>query len=149
MSEVSVYAKKFFDLQKELTTNIDFQNRIIRKLHDIELAEKSSDRELWKEEIMELLRMCDYNPSLLVPMFFPKFYRGKSMTLHTRPHAIAMMAMGANLTMTIQASRQVGKCLTGKSAIEVQDVKTSTSSKCTLEDLFEEAKAATAAHSAN
>lgn len=49
----------------------------------------------------ELLRTCDYNPSLLVPYFFPAFPEDKPMTLWTRPHAMSMMAFVPNGTLTV------------------------------------------------
>lgn len=125
---------KFFDLQKAITTDVNFSNRIQKLMHDLALAESSKDTEAVKHLTLEILRTCDYNASLLVPFFFPKFAGNKPMTLWSRPHAFSMMAVGAGNIYTIQASRQIGKCLTGNTVLECKD------GACTIEELFNEAK---------
>lgn len=77
----------------------------------MQLASKEGKDEEFRHHMHELLRLCDYNASLLVPYFFPKFPDDKPMTLWERPHAISMMSFIPNGTLTVQASRQIGKCL--------------------------------------
>lgn len=129
---------KFFDLQKAITTDVNFSNRIQKLMHDLALAEASKDTEAVKHLTLEILRSCDYNASLLVPFFFPKFAGNKPMTLWSRPHAFSMMAVGAGNVYTIQASRQIGKCLSRKTKLCCKTQ--NTEEEITIEDLFNEAK---------
>lgn len=129
---------KFFDLQKAITTDVTFNNKIQKLMHDLTLAEASNDKEAIRNSMLELLRACDYNASLLVPFFFPKFAGSKPMTLWSRPHAFSMMAVGAGNIYTIQASRQIGKCLTGRTKLCCKTQ--NTEEEITIEDLFNEAK---------
>lgn len=142
MSVVHPYTEKYFDLQKALTTDPKFIARVERIMKAMLLAEKEGNKTAWRNEVLELLRVCDYNPALLSSYYFPKFIRGKPMTFWSRPHAFAMLAMGANLTLTVQASRQIGKCLSGETVIDVRHDDADRTRSCTLRDLFEETKAA-------
>lgn len=139
VSQITPYTAKFFDLQRALTTNVDFINAVEKKFKNIMLAERADDRQAWRDEIMDLLRLCDYNPALLASYFFPKFSRGKPMTFWTRPHAFAMLTMGANLTLTVQASRQVGKCVTGDTMLQCRH-EDQTTTRLSMSELFEDAK---------
>lgn len=102
---------RFFDLHKHLTLDKNFLSNVIRITKDIEKYSSKEDKEKMREHILLLLRLCNYNPSLLVPYFFPNFVNNTPMTFWSRPHAFAMFTTGANLSLTVQASRQVGKCL--------------------------------------
>lgn len=132
---------KFFDLQKALTTNPEFCNKVVKLQQNIQRAAEAKDRAALRHELSELLRLCDYNASLLVPFFFPKFSGEKAMTLWSRPHAFAMMAFGADLTITVNASRQIGKCVAGDTVLEVKN-EDGTVNSCTIEDLFRAASCA-------
>lgn len=140
MSDDTKRITKFFDLQKALTTDVKFIGKIERVLRALQLAEKEGNKEAWRQEALNLLRLCDYNPALFSSYYFPRFYRGKAMNFWSRPHAFSMLALGANLTLTIQASRQVGKCLSGETAIDVRHDDAGRTRSCTLRDLFEETK---------
>lgn len=129
---------KFFDLQKAITTDVTFNNKIQKLMHDLTLAEASNDKEAVRNSMLELLRACDYNASLLVPFFFPKFAGNKPMTLWSRPHAFSMMAVGAGNIYTIQASRQIGKCLAGKTEVCCRDKDGEYTT--TIADIFDAAK---------
>ena len=103
----------FFDLHKKITTDTKFAERVeqyLKYIHKADVMGKFKERDKATEN---LLRECRYNPSCLVPMFFPKFNNNKPMSLWSRPHAIAMMSIAPNASITIQSSRQIGKCLTG------------------------------------
>lgn len=89
-------------------------------MHDMELAAESGEDDAFRYHMLQLLRLCDYNASLLVPYFFPKFPDDAPMTLWERPHAISMMSFIPNGTLTVQASRQIGKCLAGDTVITIK-----------------------------
>lgn len=116
MDDISI----FFDLQKELTTNPEFAADLQKIMSDILTAEKERDITKSKEEMTALLRKCDFNPSLLLPYFFPTFSDAGPMTLWTRPHAFAMMAHIPNGVLTVAASRQIGKCICGDAKLTVK-----------------------------
>lgn len=103
--------RMFLDLQRELSLSPEFINKVMRVYQDMILADKSGEHMAFRQHMTELLRLCDYNPSLLAPVFFPDFEGGGPMTFWERPHAIAMLSMTPTGTITVQASRQVGKCL--------------------------------------
>lgn len=134
MPENNVY----FDLYRELTSNVDFINKITKIMKSIELASKARDFEAGRYHIHELLQACEFNASLLVPLFFPKYPEFTPMTLWTRPHAFSMMAFTLLGSMTCQASRQVGKCVAGNTVVTVR-TKDGTQDM-SIRDLFDESE---------
>lgn len=130
---------KFFDLQRALTTNPEFNNKVQKLMQEIIKAEEAKNKEAMNHYMCELLRLCDYNASLLVPFFFPKFAGNKPMTLWSRPHAFSMMAIGAGNILTVQASRQIGKCLQGATALTTKDCDGKIKEE-TIGEIFENAK---------
>lgn len=127
----------FLDLQKEMTTNIDFINKVERIIHAINLADKEGKREEKASHVLDLLKLCEGNPALLTPYFFPNFSRGKPMTLWSRPHAFAMMSMIPTGELTVQASRQVGKCVTGDTLVRCKSGEEDKT--ITMQDLWDSA----------
>lgn len=97
----SPYTGMFFDLQKEITTNPVFIEKVSRIMNLLIEADSNKDVNAFRHYEEQLLRVCDYNPSLLVPYFFPRFPEDKPMTLWTRPHAMSMMAFIPNGTLTV------------------------------------------------
>ena len=136
--EGEFHTQMFFDLQKSITTDVAFIEKIRKIQHDMQLAADANDDEAFRHHQLLLLRACDYNPSLLVPYFFPKYPNDKPMTFWSRPHAFSMMAFIPNGTLTIQASRQIGKCVDGNTSIKTKHKNEITTQ--TLKGLFDEAK---------
>lgn len=130
----------YSDLYKNLTTSPDFCNKTVQILKDIELADKAGNQEAVKQHVQELLELCDYNPSLLVPYFFPRFPEFEPMTLWTRPHAFSMMALTLLGSCTIQASRQCGKCLDKDVTVRARVKGSGVEKDITIGDLFNKAK---------
>lgn len=129
----------FFDLHKKMTTDATFAGRIeeyLKYIHKADVMGKFKERDKATEG---LLRECRYNPSCLVPMFFPKFNNNKPMSLWSRPHAIAMMSIAPNASITIQSSRQIGKCLTGDTLLHCKD-SSGTVSDIPIGQLFDESE---------
>lgn len=131
------YDKLFFDLQKELTTNPAFATRAERQVSLMMKAAKEDNREAVGHEMARLLRLCDFNPTLMVPYLFPHFPERDPMSLLSRPHAVSMMALVPNGTLVVQASRQVGKCLSGLTFLKIR---TKTVENKTISEVFEAAK---------
>ena len=110
----------FFDLQKALTTDPAFKNDVNRlslKVATMEDEGKMLGDADMNNAMKALLQKCDYNPSLILPYFFPNFSDEKPMTLWKYPHAFSMMSFVPNGSITIQASRQVGKCVAGGTVV--------------------------------
>lgn len=124
----------FFDLQKELTTNPEFAADLQKIMNELITAESSRQVDQSRQKMTQLLRKCDFNPSLLLPYFFPNFSDAGPMTLWTRPHAFAMMAHIPNGVLTVAASRQIGKCISGETELQVEI--NGEEKKMTAEDLF-------------
>lgn len=122
----------FVDLYKQLTLNPEYRDKLESQMKKVDLADKSGDRDGMIYELNELLKLCDYNASLLVPYFFPRYPESEPMTLWNRPHAFSMMAMTLLGSTTIKAGRQVGKCVGGDTVI-----KTNRSDIHTIKDLFD------------
>ena len=110
----------FFDLQKKLTDDVKFATEITDLQSQIMAADMMQNTLLLQEKMGKLLSLCDMNPSLLLSHFFPNFADNQAMTLYSRPHAFAMMAHIPNGSLTIAASRQVGKCVTGETKVKVK-----------------------------
>lgn len=125
----------FFDLQKKLASDPTFGEDVKSLLSDIAEAHATGNAKKLKAKNTELLRLCSFNPSLLLPYFYPDFLDGEPMTLWSRPHAFAMMAMIPNGSLTIAASRQIGKCVTGETEVKVK-VGGEGARKMTMEELF-------------
>lgn len=128
----------YSDLYRDLTTNPDFCNKISKILKDIELADRGGNMEAVRQHVQELLIACNFNASLLVPYFFPKFPEFEPMTLWTRPHSFSMMGLTLLGSLVIQASRQIGKCFVNKTKLICKDA--DNERVMTVEELFEEAK---------
>lgn len=131
----------FLDLQKVLTTNPAFATRAAKLMDKLMKASAANDAAGVQTEMLALLRLCDYNPTLLVPYFFPHFPEQDPMSLLSRPHAVSMMAFIPNGRCTVCASRQIGKCLDGESKLRVRRTGEAYSGELrTIESIFEEAK---------
>lgn len=128
------YQGMFFDLQKALTTDPVFIQKIQNITDKLQKAAEANDDEQFRVYQLQLLRACDYNSSLLIPYFFPKYPNDKPMTLWSRPHAFSMMAFIPNGTLTVQASRQIGKCVSKDTKLLCDD------GEITIEDLFNQSK---------
>lgn len=129
----------FFDLQKELTTNPEFAADLQAIMTEVITAESDRNIEKSREKMTKLLRKCDFNPSLLLPYFFPNFSDAGPMTLWTRPHAFAMMAHIPNGVLTVAASRQIGKCICGETKLKVKRGYLADEEEITAQELFDDA----------
>lgn len=125
----------FFDLQRNLKTNPAFLARVEALQNDIARARDDGDVLRAAQLKTKLIQECDLNPSLLLPTCFPNFQDGMPMTLWSRPHAFAMMALVPNGSITIAASRQIGKCVADNTEVTVC-IGEEGSKKMSCKDLF-------------
>jgi hypothetical protein len=104
----------FFDLYKHVTSDTVFRSRvetIQRRLSEIEVKNPPNSSKLREEGLYDLLELCHWNPSLLVPYFYPKYPENEPLSLFNRPFAMAMLHMAVNGSVTIRAGRQIAKAL--------------------------------------
>lgn len=132
----------YSDLYKDLTTNPEFCNKISKILHEIELADKAGNMEAVRQHVQDLLIACNFNASLLVPYFFPRFPEFEPMTLWTRPHSFSMMGLTLLGSLTVQASRQIGKCVDGATKLITRKSGENKDCTVTIKDLFLQSKEA-------
>ncbi len=129
----------FLDLQHKLVTDADFCERTIQLMNSIEAADNIGDSLLSDKLLGQLIMACGFNPSLALQHFFPNFQDGQPMTLWSRPHAFAMMALVPNGSITIAASRQIGKCISGDTKVTVC-IEEEEPKKTTCKELFSMAR---------
>lgn len=108
----------FLDLQRKLTSDPAFSDKARARMAAICDAKRTGDKSAVKHAMLDMLRLCEYNSSLLVPFFFPSYPFNSPMTLWTRPHAMSMMANVPNASITVCTGRQTGKCVTGDTKLE-------------------------------
>lgn len=129
----------FFDLLETYKRDIAFKQTVTRCQGAIDEAYRSGNSYEAKKACLNMLRECKFNPSFLLSFCFPNFQDGKPMTLWSRPHAFAMMAFVPNGSITIAASRQIGKCVAGDTEVEVC-IGEETPKKTSCKELFSMAR---------
>jgi hypothetical protein len=112
----------YFDLYSKLRTEGQFRHRMAALAADLKKVEAlveagKAPQSRAAEILMAIYRLSDYNPSLLVPYFFPKYPRNSPLSLLPRPFMIEMMKLQVGGSTTIRASRQIGKCVDGRTAV--------------------------------
>lgn len=103
-----------FDLYKKIKNDPAYCKRLevcLDRMDEIEGRGLSSltNRDQMGDEVMELLKLCQYNSSLLVPHFFPAYPYQEPLSLFNRPFAFALMDLQLGGYTVIRASRQIGK----------------------------------------
>lgn len=132
-------AELFFDLQRKLTSDPVFIAKAGSAMDALTKADKSGDRQATSRAMLDVLRLCEFNTSLLVPFFFPSYPFNKPMTLWTRPHAMAMLTYVPNATVTVCTGRQTGKCIAGDTMLKCRIG--GKEEVVTARELFDKAKA--------
>lgn len=90
-----------------------------------------TDRVAYVRAMARTIPVCGFNFGHLVPFFFPRYPVDKPLDLRTRPFMYAMTCLSAGSTTTLMAGRQVGKCVTGETAVS------SSQGELTLRQLFD------------
>ena len=108
----------FLDIQDKLTSDPVFIGKASALMTDLQRAYSSGDKPATNKAILDILRLCEYNTSLIVPFMFPRYPFNKPMTLWNRPHAMSMLSYVPNATITVCTGRQTGKCVTGDTTLE-------------------------------
>jgi hypothetical protein len=102
----------FLDLDSKLRTDgqfVDFINKRIQIVHAVENKEDTRSRELLQRSILEIVRACDYNFSLLVPYFFPRLIQGRSISTQNRAYSMWLLHIQFIHPIVVRGSRQIGK----------------------------------------
>jgi hypothetical protein len=105
---------EFLDIPWEFQTNplfrreLEYHGGAIARLEG--MAEKGADiaNDVGKH-LLEILRLCDFNPGLLVPYYFPNYPEKEPLSLFARPFSFAMFNLQIGGFTVIRASRQIGK----------------------------------------
>ena len=114
----------YIDLNWEVKTNAEFQHKLKALTDDIKRIEKENDgdphcNDKIASRIIDIYRLCKYNAGLLVPYFFPQYPYDKPLSCTNRPYSFAMFHMQIGGFLSIRAGRQIGKCLTHSTQLEV------------------------------
>lgn len=110
-----------FDLYANITKNVAFRNKINKLMGEFHLACKSKNKVLKSQLFNQILLLCQGNPSLLMPYFFPDFHRKKPLSLITRPYAFYLGMFSPGGFSCIRSGRQVGKCPHGNTKLKLRN----------------------------
>jgi len=107
----------YLDLYKTFSSEGVFRHKIQSLATEISTLEKRvktdpAHNTAIAERMADIYRLCQYNPTLLVPYFFPKYPYDKPLSMLSRPFSVAMLDFQFGGYTVIRASRQIGKCLT-------------------------------------
>jgi len=105
---------KGFDLNHKLKTDGEFQyklNKVLKVMLTHEPNKNFSARanKEYNASVVDFLKLCNWNIALLLPYYFPKFDKGKPLSLAERPFTVDMMSVQPYQTLVIRGSRQSGK----------------------------------------
>ena len=103
-----------FDLNRSLRTDGTFRFAVeaaIGKLTETEKKARNSNRALKEYQLvlMDLLKLCNWNLSLLLPYYYPTYLSGRPLSTASHPFTTAFFEISPYLTITIKGSRQIGK----------------------------------------
>lgn len=103
------------DLYKHLTTDAGFRQKVYKSFDKVKEAEKDVLKGKFRGEekldaaIDDLLQLCGWNLSILVPIFFPRMIEGKPLNPMRRPHTFLMTSLHTYGFTAIRGSRQIAK----------------------------------------
>ena len=114
-----------FDLYSELIENTAFRAQIQAKSKMLKTAEQAfiagtGALEAIQQPIAEILKLCEYNPALLTPHFFPAYPRDTPLSLLARPFMVEMLKFQIGGFCVLRAGRQVGKCVSAKTKVTAE-----------------------------
>ncbi len=94
---------------------IDKINKILKCIQEEDIKYlRGSSSALAKRDsyMMDLLVACGYNLGVLIPMFFPKYIKGKPLDPRRRPFSFLMTDIFSHGFTAIRGSRQISKSTT-------------------------------------
>lgn len=105
----------FYKLITKDKSFIDKINKILSAIHFEDaryMRGASSALHKRDEYIRDLLVACNYNIGILIPMFFPKYIKGKPLDPRRRPFSYLMTDIFSHGFTAIRGSRQIAKSTT-------------------------------------
>lgn len=115
-----------FDLNRKLQHDSSFRNEVTQTLaatsgalERLEEGVTSSDEV--SSAFAQLLRVSGYNMALLFPFYFPRYPFDTPLSLLARPYMPVMTCLAPNSRVTLLAGRQVGKCVTGETVVNLRE----------------------------
>lgn len=106
------------DFYKLITKDSDFIGKINKILKAIQEEDakytRGSGSALKRRDMYmhDLLKLCNYNLGVLIPMFFPKYIKGKPLDPRRRPFSFLMTDIFSHGFTAIRGSRQIAKSTT-------------------------------------
>lgn len=102
------------DLHRTVTTDGVFRDqlsKLIRSIKDLDVEEqKGRDVDDQRQKILiDILRKCNYNASLLIPLLWPAFPRRKPLSFLSQPFSTAFLDFNPGGSTTMVTGRQAGK----------------------------------------
>jgi hypothetical protein len=103
------------DLYYRLRHDTDFRNRLHILSERIRKSSDKADKDALastqrNKDLIELYKLSNFNPGLLVPYFFPAYPKTQPLSLRSRPFVFSMLDFIVGGYLVIRASRQIGKC---------------------------------------
>jgi hypothetical protein len=107
----------YFDLEHTVRTDGGFKSKLlsmVAKLEDYSQKSEQSSKysALSNDLILEILRFCKFNPTFLLPYYFPAYPKNDPMTLRHFPYAYHLMPIHIGGYLCIRGSRQIAKSTT-------------------------------------
>jgi len=105
----------FYKLITKDSNFIDKINKILKLIHAEDAKYNRGSSSALKRRDMyinDLLVACNYNIGILIPMFFPKYIKGKPLDPRRRPFSFLMTDIFSHGFTAIRGSRQIAKSTT-------------------------------------
>jgi hypothetical protein len=124
-----------FDLVKSLRDDPKRRESVLNALResDEELAalrDGRSSHEKLIEKQAKIVEHSGFNYGLLVPQLFPRYPLDAPLDLAARPFMFVLTSFAEDISITLEAGRQVGKCATASTEVVTRD------GTMTLGDIF-------------
>jgi hypothetical protein len=106
------------DFYKCITKDTNFIDKINKILSEISYFDDKYRRgsaaalEARDRKVIDLLVECNYNIGILIPLFFPKYIKGKPLDPRRRPFSFLMTDIFTHGFTAIRGSRQIAKSTT-------------------------------------
>jgi hypothetical protein len=107
----------YFDLEYTVRTDASFRNKLTdlgKRFQDITKLAIGNTKytERAQEALLEILRLCKFNPAYLLPYYFPQYPKSEPMSLRAFPFAFHLLPINIGGYTVIRGSRQIAKSTT-------------------------------------
>jgi hypothetical protein len=107
----------YFDLEYTVRTDASFRNKLTdlgKRFQDLTKLAVGNTKytELAQEKLLEILRLCRFNPAYLLPYYYPQYPKTEPMSLKNFPFAFHLLPINVGGYTVIRGSRQIAKSTT-------------------------------------